>query len=37
MAPADIKKEGSAYDLSIAIAIIAASNQISDQNLVNSL
>jgi magnesium chelatase family protein len=33
MAPADIKKEGSAYDLSIAIAIIAASNQISDQKL----
>lgn len=28
MAPADIKKEGSAYDLPIAIGILAASNQI---------
>lgn len=35
MAPADIKKEGSAYDLPIAIAILAASNQISDDNLGN--
>ena len=29
MAPADIKKEGSAYDLPIAIAILGASNQIT--------
>lgn len=28
MAPADLRKEGSAYDLPIAIAILAASNQI---------
>ncbi|MCB2222049.1 MAG: YifB family Mg chelatase-like AAA ATPase [Bacteroidetes bacterium] len=28
MAPADIKKEGSAYDLTIAMGILAASNQI---------
>ncbi len=28
MAPADLRKEGSAYDLSIAIGILAASNQI---------
>ncbi len=33
MAPADIKKEGSAYDLSIAIAILAASGQIGIQKL----
>ena len=33
MAPADIKKEGSAYDLPIAIAILAASNQMSDNRL----
>ena len=33
MAPADIKKEGSAYDLSIAIAILAASGQINAQKL----
>ena len=33
MAPADIKKEGSAYDLPIAIAILAASNQMSDHRL----
>jgi magnesium chelatase family protein len=33
MAPADIKKEGSAYDLSIAIAILAASDQIGAQML----
>jgi magnesium chelatase family protein len=32
MAPADIKKEGSAYDLSIAVGILAASEQVfSDQ------
>ncbi len=29
MAPADIKKEGSAYDLTIAVGILAASEQIS--------
>ncbi len=29
MAPADIRKEGSSYDLTIAMAILAASNQIS--------
>ncbi len=33
MAPADIKKEGSAYDLTIAIGILAASEQISHDNL----
>ncbi len=35
MAPADIKKEGSAYDLTIAIGILAASGQISDPNVGN--
>ena len=30
LAPADIRKEGSAYDLPIAIAILAASEQLSD-------
>lgn len=33
MAPADIRKEGSAYDLPIAIGILAASSQINDQML----
>ena len=33
MAPADIKKEGSAYDLPIAIAILAASGQIESEML----
>ena len=33
LAPADIRKEGSAYDLPLAIGILAASNQISDQRL----
>jgi magnesium chelatase family protein len=33
MAPADIKKEGSAYDLTIAAGILAASSQISDEQL----
>ncbi len=33
MAPADIRKEGSSYDLPIAIAILAASEQISCENL----
>lgn len=31
--PADIRKEGSSYDLSIAVAILAASNQIRPINL----
>ncbi len=31
--PADIRKEGSSYDLSIAVAILAASNQIQPINL----
>ncbi len=30
MAPADIKKEGSAYDLTIAVGILAANEQITD-------
>ena len=33
MAPADIRKEGSSYDLPLAIGILAASNQISNDNL----
>ena len=33
MAPADIRKEGSAYDLTIAIGILAASEQIKSENL----
>ena len=33
MAPADIRKEGSAYDLPIAIGILAASEQIQGNNL----
>ncbi len=33
MAPADIKKEGSAYDLPIAIAILSASEQVGDERL----
>jgi len=33
MAPADIKKEGSAYDLTLAIGILAASNQIKNTNI----
>ncbi len=35
LAPADIKKEGSAYDLAIAIGILAASQQISDERNVS--
>ncbi|MDR1793301.1 MAG: YifB family Mg chelatase-like AAA ATPase [Bacteroidales bacterium] len=35
MAPADIRKEGSAYDLTIAIGILAASEQIDYQKLEN--
>ena len=30
MAPADIRKEGSAYDLTIAIGIMAASGQVNE-------
>lgn len=30
MAPADVRKEGSVFDLSIAIGILAASNQVPD-------
>lgn len=33
MAPADIRKEGSAFDLPMAIAILASSGQIPDANL----
>ncbi|TAJ14070.1 ATP-binding protein [Marinilabiliaceae bacterium JC017] len=33
MAPADIRKEGSSYDLPLAIGILAASNQISSAHL----
>jgi magnesium chelatase family protein len=33
MAPADIKKEGSSYDLTIALGILAASEQIKGENL----
>ena len=33
LAPADIRKEGSSYDLSIAIGILAASSQITDEHL----
>ncbi|MDR1338930.1 MAG: YifB family Mg chelatase-like AAA ATPase, partial [Prevotellaceae bacterium] len=33
MAPADIKKEGAAYDLPLAIALLAANGKIPDSNL----
>ncbi|MBL1410277.1 YifB family Mg chelatase-like AAA ATPase [Sphingobacterium faecale] len=33
LAPADIRKEGSAYDLAIAIGILAASSQITERQL----
>ena len=33
MAPADIRKEGSAYDLPIAVAILAGSGQVENENL----
>jgi len=33
MAPADIKKEGSAYDLPIALGLLAASSQLSNEQL----
>ncbi|MFC2086273.1 YifB family Mg chelatase-like AAA ATPase [Bacteroidota bacterium] len=35
MAPADIRKEGSAYDLTIAIGILAASEQINNEGIEN--
>ena len=35
LAPADIKKEGSSYDLPIAIGILAASGQIPNEELTN--
>ncbi len=33
MAPADIRKEGASYDLTLAIGILAASNQINAKNI----
>lgn len=33
MAPADIRKEGSAYDVTIAIGILAASGQMNEENI----
>ena len=35
LAPADIRKEGSAYDLPIAIGVLAASGQIPSEDLEN--
>ncbi len=35
MAPADIRKEGSAYDLPLALGILAASNQIGPERIEN--
>lgn len=37
LSPADVKKEGSAFDLSIAIAILAAFGYIPEENLENTL
>ncbi len=37
MAPADLRKEGSAYDLTLAIGILAASKQIQTEHLENYL
>ncbi len=37
MAPADIRKEGSAYDLTLACGILAASNQIPAEELQNTI
>ena len=37
LAPADIKKEGSAYDLTIAIGILAASNDVNAERLTEYL
>jgi len=33
MSPADMRKEGSAYDLTLSVGILAASNQIKAQEL----
>ena len=33
MAPADVKKEGSAYDLTIAVGVLAASGEIKESDL----
>lgn len=33
MAPADIRKEGASYDLTLAVGILAASNQIKSENI----
>ncbi|GLU44633.1 YifB family Mg chelatase-like AAA ATPase [Allomuricauda sp. NBRC 101325] len=33
MAPADLRKEGSAYDLTLALGILAASDQINSENI----
>ncbi|SEC23768.1 magnesium chelatase family protein [Tenacibaculum sp. MAR_2009_124] len=33
MAPADIRKEGASYDVTLAIGILAASNQINSENI----
>ena len=33
MSPADLRKEGSAYDLTLAIGILVATNQIQAENL----
>ncbi|MCC6817758.1 MAG: YifB family Mg chelatase-like AAA ATPase [Bacteroidia bacterium] len=35
LSPADIRKEGSAYDLTIAIAILAADGQLIDSNIIS--
>ncbi|MDP5096881.1 MAG: magnesium chelatase, partial [Flavobacterium sp.] len=35
MAPADLRKEGSAYDLTLAIGILAASSQIKSEDIHN--
>ncbi len=37
LAPADLRKEGSAFDLPIAVAILAATSQISDEMLEGSM
>lgn len=37
MAPADMRKEGSSYDLTLAIGILAASGQIRSENIENYL
>ena len=36
LAPADIKKEGSAYDLTIAIGVLAATNQLSETKSISN-